>query len=212
MTVLGFSSSPIEVSNVDRMVRFIIENTGKDAEFIKLSELSYGPCRACAHLCAGDNLCKIDDDLKAYFPKIISAEGIVLGTPSYFDNMNGFMTIFLERLWAVRHQRFPLEGKPYVVVSCGIDYPRNAIEGVKRRMTAYRAEFLGSVGFSSQNHPCLRCGYAYKCEVGDFYRRYGEERQKKLKIRSELFRHWEDCAETRKEIERLNKKLVKALD
>ena len=100
LTVLGFSSSPVIDGNVDRMVKAILEKSGKSTEFFNLSELSYGPCRACAHLCAGDNLCKLDDDLKHLYSKILSAEAIVLGTPTYFSNMNGFMAIFLERLWA----------------------------------------------------------------------------------------------------------------
>ncbi len=101
------------------MVKAILEKSGKSTEFFNLSELSYGPCRACAHLCAGDNLCKLDDDLKHLYSKILSAEAIVLGTPTYFSNMNGFMAIFLERLWAFRHQSFQIEGKPFVVVSAG---------------------------------------------------------------------------------------------
>ena len=119
MTVLGFSSSPFIDGNVDRMVKAILEKSGKSTEFFNLSELSYGPCRACAHLCAGDNLCKLDDDLKHLYSKILSAEAIVLGTPTYFSNMNGFMAIFLERLWAFRHQSFQIEGKPFIVVSVG---------------------------------------------------------------------------------------------
>ena len=73
LTILGFSSSPIIGGNVDRMVQAILEKSGKSTEFYNLSELSYGPCRACAHLCAGDNLCKIDDDLKHLYPKITKA-------------------------------------------------------------------------------------------------------------------------------------------
>ena len=50
-------------------------------------------------------------------PKIISSEAIVLGTPTYFERMNGCMTLFLERLWCLRHQKYPLEATPYAVVA-----------------------------------------------------------------------------------------------
>jgi len=50
LTILGFSSSPVIDGNVDRMVKAILEKSGKSTEFFNLSELSYGPCRACAHL------------------------------------------------------------------------------------------------------------------------------------------------------------------
>jgi multimeric flavodoxin WrbA len=180
MAILGFSSSPIKGGNVDRMVQALLEKSGKPTEFVNLTELSYGPCRACAHLCAGDNLCKLDDDLRALYPRIAATEALVLGTPSWHHNMNSFMAAFLERLWAFRHMRFPLEGKPFAVVSSGgLSAPDKAIEAVKLRMTAYRAEFIGSVGFVSKILPCFKCGYGLTCKVGRLYQVYGEEGQKR---------------------------------
>ena len=209
MAILGVSSSPIRGGNVDRMVQALLEKSGKTTEFVNLTELSYGPCRACAHLCAGDNLCKLDDDLKGLYPKIVAAEAIVLGTPSYFYNMNSFMAILLERLWAFRHIRFPLEGKPFAVVSVGgLGYPEKAIDAVKLRMTAYRAAFIGSVGFDSKIVPCFTCGYGLTCKVGSLYKVYGEEGQKNLKITKDLFRKWEDLPETVAKIRELGEKLA----
>ncbi len=108
MTIIGISSSPIVGGNVDRMVKSILQKSDKPSEFINLTQLAYSPCRACAHLCANDNLCKLDDDIKPLYPRLMEAQALILGTPSYFDNLNGFMTIFLERLWAFRHRKFPL--------------------------------------------------------------------------------------------------------
>ena len=197
MTVLGISSSPIRNGNVDRMVRLILENSGKRSEFINLTELSYSPCGACVHLCARDNLCRLNDDLRPLYSRIIEAEALVLGTPAYFANMNGFMTVFLEKLWAFRHQRFPLEGKPFVVVSSGgLRSPQRAVEAVKCRMIAYRAHFSGSIAYVSTNIPCLKCGYGTVCEVGSSQKVYGEEGRKKLKITTALFKRWEDSPET----------------
>jgi len=196
LSILGFSSSPITGGNVDRMVQYILDHSAKQTEFINLTQLSYAPCRACAHLCADDNLCKLDDDLKPLYAKLMAADAIVLGTPSYFDNTNGFMTVFLERLWALRHQRFPLAGKPFVVVaSGGLTSPRPAIEAVKRRMIAYRADFAGSVAFTSTILPCFKCGYGKICGIGGSQTVYGEEGRKKLKITKALFKQWEDFPE-----------------
>jgi hypothetical protein len=197
MAILGFSSSPIIGGNVDRMVQAILQKCGDATEFFNLTGLSYGPCRACVHLCAGDNLCKLDDDLKQLYPKIIAAGALVLGTPVYHSNMNGFMTVFLERLWGFRHQRFPLQGKPYAVVAsaAGIGNPAAAINAVKSRMSAYRAVFIESVWFNSRIFPCLKCGYGLTCDVGRLYEFYGAEGQKKLKITKRLFGQWEDSTE-----------------
>lgn len=204
MTLLGISSSPIKGGNTDRMVQFVLDGSGKDSEFINLTDLSYSPCRACAHLCAGDNLCKLEDDLKALYPKIRQAEALILGTPCYFDSMNGFMRVFLERLWSFRHLRFQLEGKPYAVVSSGAhEPPEKTIEAVKRRMTAYRASFIGGVAFQSDIPPCFKCGYGVKCQVGGTQRMFGTEGRKNLKITRDLFKRWEDSPKMRTQIKGL---------
>ena len=84
MTILGISSSPVRNGNVDRMVEALLRLSRKEAEFVNLNDLDYGPCMACPHLCAPDNICKLDDGLRPYYEKIIDAEAVVLGSPSYF--------------------------------------------------------------------------------------------------------------------------------
>ncbi len=86
MTLIGISSSPVQGGNVDRMVQFVLNRTGKDTQFVNLAQLSFSPCQACAHLCAGDNLCKLDDDLQPLYAELVQAEALVLGTPSYFNS------------------------------------------------------------------------------------------------------------------------------
>ncbi len=184
MTVLGFSSSANIGGNVDRMVQAILIKSGETYEFYNLTQLSYGPCRACVRLCAGDNLCKLEDDLKPFYAKILSAKALILGTPTYHSDMNGFMRLFLERMWPFRHLRFPLKEKPFTVVASGFGLKgaEDSVESVKRRMTAYRASFIGSVVFASSIYPCYTCGYGKTCQVGSFYKNHGKEGQKNLKV------------------------------
>jgi multimeric flavodoxin WrbA len=209
MAVVGISSSPIIDGNVDRMVRYILEHSGNQTFFVNLSKLSYSPCKACAHLCAKDNLCKTEDDLQPLYSKIIEADSIILGTPSYFRDTNGFMRVFLERLWSLRHLKFPLEGKPYYVVAVGgIQTPHKAIESVTSRMDAYRASFQGSVAFNSNNIPCFTCGYGATCAVGASQSVYGEEKRKNLHIDEESFKKWEDCPEIEERVDSIAKELT----
>ena len=200
--ILAFSSSGISGGNVDRMVKHLLELSKQPYEFVRLSDMIYGPCKACVQLCAKDNLCKLEDDLKDYYPKIISASALVLGTPTYFNNMNGFMTVFLERLWALRHQRFPIEGTPFCVISTGdrLEGAEKAIEAVRQRMSSYHATFIGAAAYESENFPCYSCGFGHSCQVGGLYRTYGEAALQKLKSGPDRFSQWEDCAKTSKEI------------
>ena len=208
MTLLGISSSPVQGGNVDRMVQFVLNRTGKDTQFVNLARLSFSPCQACAHLCAGDNLCKLDDDLQPLYAELVQAEALVLGTPSYFNTMNGYMTVFLERLWSFRHQRFPLQGKPYVVVaSGGVQSPDQAVESVKSRMDAYRAAFVGAVRFKSSILPCFTCGYGTVCAIGASQKVYGEKGRKQLKVTEHSFKRWEDDPEVFELLEMITGKL-----
>ena len=87
MVILGFSSSPVRDGNVDRMVKRLLELAGSEYRFINLHDVKFGPCLGCAHLCAGDNHCKLEDDLLGLYPLIEEAEAIVLGAPDFFNGM-----------------------------------------------------------------------------------------------------------------------------
>ena len=209
MTILGISSSPVRSGNVDRMVEALLRLSGKEAEFVNLNDLDYGPCMACPHLCAPDNICKLDDGLRPYYEKIIDADAVVLGSPSYFGGANSAMTMFLERLWALRHNRYPLTGKPFAAVSsAGFRNPEAPIEAVKKRMTAYRAEYIGGVAFLSEIAPCFVCGDGLTCRVGSFWTTQGEEGQERLRAGRGLFRRWEDSSKASWKIEALGRKLA----
>ena len=64
MKIIGFSSGVVgRESNVDRMVKAIMEKCGYDFEFVKLNDLNYSACKSCVWLCAEPQLCMLEDDL-----------------------------------------------------------------------------------------------------------------------------------------------------
>lgn len=208
MVVIGFSSSPVRDGNVDKLVRKLLDLADSESRFINLHDLDFGPCLGCAHLCARDNHCKLEDGLLDLYPLIEGADAIVLGSPDFFNGMNSLMAMFLERLWSFRHNRFPLEGKPYAVVSSGgFQVPERTVDAVKRRMNAYRASFVGSVQYLSRNAPCHTCGYGLECTVGSLYNVYGEEGLERLRCGKDLYGDWEQDAGVVGEIRRLGDRL-----
>lgn len=210
MVILGISSSPILNGNTDRIVQALLTASNKATAFINLTQLSYGGCMACVHRCANDNMCKIDDDLKPLYPKIMDAEALVLGTPSYFNNLNSYMATFLERLWSFRHQQFPLQDKPFVAIGVGgIRHPSVAVDSIIKRMTAYRAVCIGSVSYTTKIYPCYKCGYGHLCRVGSFYRVHGEAGLQTWKITDQLFRRWEENVNTVTQVEALGQILAR---
>lgn len=61
--VIGISGSPTINANTDRLILEILDSTGIDSEFIKLSEIDIGPCTACME-CVPTNECPIEDDFR----------------------------------------------------------------------------------------------------------------------------------------------------
>lgn len=104
MNVIGFSSGGVgRESNADRMVRAILEKSGHDTEFVKLTELNYSGCKGCVQLCAGPQVCRLEDDLLPYYQKLKEADAVVLGSPIYFGTINATMLAFVERFFGYRH-------------------------------------------------------------------------------------------------------------
>jgi multimeric flavodoxin WrbA len=60
MKVLGVSGSPIKNSNTDRALKAVLDATGCETEFVKLTDYRVEPCRACLG-CVKSNQCVIQD-------------------------------------------------------------------------------------------------------------------------------------------------------
>jgi len=73
---------------------------GAEVETVRLSELLFGPCRACeACRKAGAKGCVQNDDLKALHPAIRSADALLLASPIYWFTMSGQVKLFMDRLY-----------------------------------------------------------------------------------------------------------------
>lgn len=70
---------------------------GADVERVRLDDLRILTCTGCT-MCRITGACKIEDDLPHLVERIVSADGVILGTPSYFRRPEGVTAAFLERL------------------------------------------------------------------------------------------------------------------
>ena len=62
--ILGVSGSPVPNSNTDRAVKGVLQASGLESEFVKLSEINVKPCQACKQ-CVPHNICQVNDDFSA---------------------------------------------------------------------------------------------------------------------------------------------------
>jgi len=195
--IIGFSTGVTgRESNVDRMVKAIMDKSGHESEFVKLTDLNYSGCKGCVQLCAKPQVCKLEDDLFPYYEKIKEADAVVVGSPVYFNSINASTMTFLERFFGYRHVTSAIKGKPFVLatVSGGL-YDSLRDQFTERLTRLFQVEVLDFVHYSSNIVPCFRCGRHKQCRIGGLYEKIGEAALT-TKITPDMFSTWEDDPET----------------
>lgn len=193
MKVIGFSSGGTgRMGNVDRMVQAILEKSGHECEFVKLTELNYSACKGCVQLCAKPQVCMLEDDAQPYYQKIKEADAVVLGSPLYFGMVNAAMLSFVERFFGYRHVTIAIAKKPFVLVLGGggrnLDAAEERFRGV---LQSFGVKVLDVVKYSSDIPPCFSCGRHKECTIGGLYGAIGKAAHT-LDIQPEFFHRWED--------------------
>ncbi len=220
LKILGVSGSPIENSNTDRAVKTVLEASGLETEFVKLSEINVRPCRACKG-CVEDNICKNNDDFPALAQKVREAKALVIGAWCPYSMIDAHTKAFLERLWSMRHVNNLNEGKLIVIVVTGVSTPgsnererlinkNSAIERVSNDI-AFRMRFegmkiIGTIKIRG-NVPCLTCGEGNTCKMSGVPILFGES----AKASSDLCTSVEDQDGVLEKANRLGRKLSKRL-
>ncbi|MCP4760378.1 MAG: flavodoxin family protein [archaeon] len=224
--ILGISGSPIKNSNTDRAIKAILEASGKESEFVKLSDLHIRPCLACKR-CVKDNLCKQEDNFPELAKKVLLADALVIGAYCPYSNIDAFTKAFLERLWSMRHVNNLNEGKLVVIVVSGIA-PERVIKALKypfikkrikrllplfkvgrsisREMRMENMKVLGTISIRG-NVPCLTCGEGTTCKMSGVPPIFG----KGIIASSKLCTRVEDQVDVWNEILRLGRVLNEKL-
>jgi len=160
--VLGVSGSPVPGSNTDKIVKAIMSASNAETqEFLKLSDVNIGPCRA--HMkCVEGNRCDIQDDFVHISRKVLRADAIVLGSPTYYSAASSFMKSFIERCYSFRHQSLLLKGKLCVVAAVGSATENLVAEWLERTMSFEGLEVVGSMS-AKGTMCCLNCGHGNDC-------------------------------------------------
>jgi multimeric flavodoxin WrbA len=102
MKVIGFNGSPRKDGNTNTLIGYLlreIEKEGIQTELISLSAKPIHGCIACYKCFENqDQRCAVKNDAaNEYIEKIIAAQGIVLGSPSYFQDVTAEMKALIDR-------------------------------------------------------------------------------------------------------------------
>jgi len=207
MAIIGISGSPIPSSNTDRMIEALLAESGKESRFVKLSNLSFNPCRGCAHLCATTAMCGQKDDLHPYLADIRDAEALIIGSPKQHGMMTAWAYSFFSRLWCFLHDNCTIYHKPVVFVSAGL-WAKERGKGAFDISLVQEHQFnvLGEVNYRSNNPPCIRCGKGNTCmNHGGLWNLLGrdEEALRNYDLKNHHFSRFEDDRGIVNEIKRL---------
>lgn len=146
--ILGIMGSPRK-GNTEIMVFEVLEGAkskGADTETINLRSMNIKLCNGCME-CEGSAACVYDDDMREILKKVQEAKGIVIGSPTYFDNVPGTLKNFIDRTLPVYDLR-KLRGKFLGIVAVGEDGNESinkVVDYIRTFGKMHEMVFVGSV-------------------------------------------------------------------
>lgn len=119
MKILGISCSPRIKGNTVVLLEEVFRGArqeGAETELYSVSDKKIEPCQGCMS-CWETGECVIEDDMKDLSDRMISADGIVFGTPVYFYNMTAQAKAIIDRTIALNRPERNLANKVGAVVA-----------------------------------------------------------------------------------------------
>lgn len=125
LSVVLFNGSPRKGGNTEICLRRVqrgLETAGIATEFVALADFDIEPCRVCMG-CKGERRCLQDDDLNDMIAKIEAADGVLIGSPTWFGSVSGWVKNLIDRVGFVSRMNghmFPRKvGAPVIAVRRG---------------------------------------------------------------------------------------------
>ena len=107
MKIIAINGSPKENGNTAQALQVLLgesEKKGIETELVTIGNKMIHGCIGCAKCREAQNGSCIafpNDTVNELMPKLIAADAIVLGSPTYFAGINGTMKSFLDRVFYV---------------------------------------------------------------------------------------------------------------
>ena len=108
MKVLGIMGSPRIKGNTDLLLDEALKgarNQQAEVETIVVDKLKITPCRE-FYGCLRDGNCVIRDDMDDIYPKLLSADAVIVASPIFFYTVSAQLLAFISRcqaLWARKY-------------------------------------------------------------------------------------------------------------
>jgi multimeric flavodoxin WrbA len=157
MRILACVSSHRKNGNTAKVTNLIAEQLKRIArergealeiETINLARMDIQMCRGC-RICfnKGENLCPLKDDFPAIKAKMQAADGVIVASPIYVDDVTGVMKNFIDRLAHVCH-RPEFAGKyAYLVTTVGETRSGHALRTLDTAFRTWGYYIIGKANF-----------------------------------------------------------------
>jgi multimeric flavodoxin WrbA len=161
MKILAICGGMRPDSNTNKLVKKVAEATGFEYDVADFGMLNIQPCTGCSACMMNEGQCPIDDDMQGIYTKLLEADAIIVGSPTYFMNISGAVKCCIDRSLALFYRGIgpfydpempfmgqrPLAGKLGVVVTtvAGAGHEK-AIEELTLCMGgSHRLELVGKI-------------------------------------------------------------------
>jgi len=104
MKVLGICGSARKEGNTGFLLKELLESTNKEVELIWLNDLNLNVCLGCRR-CEHETRCAQNDGLHFLFGKMLGADAIIFGSPTYWYYVSGLIKNLIDR--SISFQYFP---------------------------------------------------------------------------------------------------------
>ncbi len=155
LTVIAINSSHRKKHTHGLIIQIkkILENNNIHVEIINLFDYNIQTCLGCEH-CLIKGGCLLKDDTLELMNKMKFADGIILTSPVYLENVSGKLKTFLDKTCSWFH-RPEIYGKPVLVVATtkgsGLKF---TLQYLKRVVMMWGAFYAGMIGRSIRNIDC----------------------------------------------------------
>jgi multimeric flavodoxin WrbA len=99
--ILGIVGSKRKKGNTSALIQRAIETAreeGLETEVIFLGDYNIAGCTGCEG-CKNTYKCVVNDDMQRIYPRLLEADAIVLGSPTYFYNVSADVKAFIDRCY-----------------------------------------------------------------------------------------------------------------
>jgi multimeric flavodoxin WrbA len=132
-----------------RMQEFTLgKHESLELEMINLGHQNIQLCRGC-RVCfdIGENQCPLKDDLLSIRAKMRAADGILLASPVYVNDVNGITKNWMDRLAFLCHRPEFAGKSAYLITTVGIGTASHALKTMKMALSTWGFQIAGQASF-----------------------------------------------------------------